>query len=178
MLFFFYFFVLFNFFLDIYKILEQKDLQRCDRMLKANPQLLNTLRDSYNCSLLMTAARNGERNLFSRLLDHPQDISITNSAGLNIFHCIATHRNEEWWFDEVKRKINNANELKELLDKKNRSDWTPLHCAARSNNHRSIKWLLTNAADVNTTDNGGRFAGQHSRCDDETKRIVGEHRNK
>ena len=106
----------------------------------------------------METARYGKQNAFDKLLEYPQDISIVNCGGWNVFHYVSFFRNDEWWLDELKKYVNDDNKLKELLDRKNIDDMTSLHCAARYNKHQIIKWLLLNGADVNATDKWGTLA--------------------
>ena len=164
--------------LDVYKMLDQNEIEGFNHLIQTAPQLLNSLRDSDHSSLLMKAAIDGNRNAFSKLLEYPQDLSIVDCYGRHVFCDVAAFRNDEWWFHELKESIDDPNELKELLNKKNNSGSTPLHCAARHNCCHSIEWLLLNGADVNVTDNDGIPADEDDRCNAKTKRLIREHREK
>ena len=160
-------------------MLDNKNFNQFDYLVQTVPQLLNSLRNSNNdSSLLMRTARYGKQDAFSKLLEYPQDISIVDIAGENVFHYVSCYRNVEWWLDELKKNVNDDNKLKELLDRKDnyRGGETSLHCAASRNNHQVIKWLLLNGADVNATNKWGELADV---CGyGETKKMIREHRDK
>ena len=165
--------------LDVYTILDKSNYERFDYLIQTVPQLLNSLLNSNNrnSSLLMQTALDGKQNAFSKLLEYPQDISIVNCVGENVFHWVSCFRNGEW-LDELKKYVNDDNKLKELLNRKeNNYGWTSLHCAAlNNNNHQIIKWLLLNGADVNATNKYGTLADDYG--DATTKRLILEYRNK
>jgi len=148
---------------------------RFDRLVKTAPQLLNSLRNpKRNLSLLMKAARNGKRDVFIKLLEYPQDLSIVHACDENVFYEVARSQNNEWWLDELKKKINDSSKLKVLLEKKSNRGSTSLHCAASNNNRRSVKWLLANGADVNATNGDGKRAYQLG--DYRTKQMIRRYR--
>jgi len=169
--------------LDIYKMLDKGKFEIFDRLMKADPQLLNCLRDTAffnkNSSLLMKAVREGKPDMLSKLLEYPQDLSIVDKNCENVFH-LATYQNHEWWLDELKKNIHDANELKKLLDNRSKcsSGGTSLHTAALHNNHESIKWLLWNGVDIDATDKNGDVADKQMFGNEETKRLIREYRNK
>ena len=124
----------------------------------------------------MEAAYDGKQNSFDKLLKYPQDISIVDHVGENVFHYVICYRNDEW-LDKLKKQVNDAKKLKELLNREANDGWTPLHWAARLNRHQSIKWLLLNGDDVNATTNYGDLADDVS-DDAETIILIREHRDK
>ena len=163
--------------LDVYTMLDQKHFERFDDLIDFDPQLLNSLRNWHNSSLLIEVARDGKQNLFNKLLKYQQDLSVVDSDGWNVFHYVAAYRNDKSWFDGLKKYVNDGSKLKELLDQNNNLGLTSLHCAARFDNHKNIKWLLSNGADVNATTNGGNRADDLF-GDAKTKRSIREHRDK
>ena len=165
------------FLLDVYAMLKKKEFKQFDRLIRSKPQLLNSLRNSYNdnSSLLMQAAQDGNRDLFRKLLELPQDFGIATRNGWNVFHRIAARQNAEWWFDVLVEKMYNSDEL---VNKKTTDGATPLHWAARCNNLESIKWLLSHQADFNATDNIGKYPDDLYGCSFETKRMISECRGK
>jgi len=124
----------------------------------------------------MNAVRRGHREVFSELLSYPHDLTITDCDGSTIFHHVALGQNEEW-LEEIRDKQNiNSEDLKHLIDKKDSNGgWTALHYAARFNNHKMIKWLFLNGANVNIRRNDGKLPNEHSMCDRRTERIFSEH---
>ena len=166
--------------LDVYTIVQNNDFERFDDLVQTVPQLLNSLRNSnnVNSSLLIQAALDGKQNAFSKLLEYPQDISIVDRVGWNVFHYVSCFHNDEWWLDELKKYVNDDNKLKELLNHKSDVGLTSLHCAACRNNHQNIKWLLLNGADVNATAIDGKLADDLYGCGATTKRLILEYRNK
>jgi len=168
---------LYIYFLGVYNLLELKDYDNFDRLLDNRPQILNSLRSITSSSLLMDTAYQGNRDVFKKLLSRPQDLSLVDEYGQNIFHYLACNQNEDWWFDEMKRFLRgNDDELKKLLNVKKKYDVTPLHAAAFGNRHQAVSWLLRNGADADARDDEGNRPDECERCDEETKKIIREHR--
>ena len=141
------------FFSDIYNEILVDEFDRFDNLAKMKPHLLNCLRDSYNVTLFMKAIEDGEYQLFYKLLDYPQDISIVDNYGMNVFHHAAYSGNGECWFEELKKKILQESELKVLLNKQTNCGWTVLHCSEAGNaNIESIRWMLQNGVSMDIVD--------------------------
>jgi len=161
-------------------MLDKGHFERFDRLLKADPQLLNSFRGteflSKDASLLMKAVEEEKPDMVSKLLKYPQDLNIVNKDGENVLH-VATYQNNKWLLDELKKNID-VEEFKKLLNSKNTiNGGTPLHCAAFHNHHKSIQWLLMNGADVNAMDSDGDLADKQMFGNAGSKRLIREHRN-
>ena len=99
----------------------------------------------------MSAVKNGNRDVFTKLLDYPQDISIVCKKHMNVLHYIACYQDDTWWYDELKNKrIHTTTNMKELLNARAKNGRTTLHYAALS--HLLISWLLENGADMDIKD--------------------------
>ena len=146
-------------------------------MLEKYPWLLNSLRSITSSSLLMNVVCSNNVEVFNKLVKYPQDLSIIDEYGQNIFHYLACNQNENEWFDKVKDLLyGDENKLKQLLNVKKKYDVTPLHSAAFGNRHQAVRWLLQNGADADTRDDEGHRPDEYERCDEETKNIIHRHR--
>ena len=77
-------------------MLNQNFFDGFNDLVKLNPQIINLLRDFDKSSLLMSAVKNGNRDVFMKLLDYPQDISIVCDEHMNVFHYIACYQDDTW----------------------------------------------------------------------------------
>lgn len=171
-------YILFEFISDIYTMLEQQDFDRFEHLLREIPEFLDSLRDSESNSFLMKAVCDGNKDVFRRLLSYPQDFSIVDRENWNVFNWVSLKQNNEW-FEMLKEKMVRPHDLIQLINQKSTIfGQTPLHCAAGNNNHKAIKWLLENQADVNERNNEGKLADRYTRCDEETKRLFRDFRQR
>ena len=161
------------FFLDVYDMLLEMQYAPFKQCINEQPGILDSLRwRCDNRTLLMNAARRRHREVFSKLLSYPQDLSVVDHDGSTIFHHVAFSQNEEW-LEEIRNKRDiNPIDLKRFINTKGGTGgWTLLHYATHLNNHNLIKWLFLNGADINIPRNDGKLANELAVCDRETRRI-------
>uniref|UniRef100_A0A7M5X9P1 Uncharacterized protein n=1 Tax=Clytia hemisphaerica TaxID=252671 RepID=A0A7M5X9P1_9CNID len=108
----------------------------------------------------------GDRfDVFVHLMNYPQDFSLVNNYGQNVLHRVAwrgtVHHLEK--FDQQT--------IEKLIDGRNEWNDTPLHRAARSNNHDIIRWLLAKGADHDLKNDLRERPDEQRNCDGVTKEI-------
>ena len=144
-------------------------------MIQSIPHLINTLRNEYDDdgTLLMYVVvyDDDDDDVFDHLLDIPQDFNVLNGGGFNIIHHIVLTIDDD---RNVRRliKLSKKTDVGSLINKQEDDGYTPLHYAARWNNHQTIKQLLNFGCDVNLRGKDDELPEEQSRCDEVTKELI------
>lgn len=147
-----------------------------EEMTNEIPFFLISIRGDLDQTLLMRAAWSHVRT-FRFLLQFEQNFTAVNRIGQNVAHYVASHDYAcVMKFELLKSKISHQTFVRLLndLDAYNNS---PLHRAARFNNHRVIKYLISNKVNVNVRNRKGNLPEEDKRCNEETKKLIGQYRN-
>ncbi|XP_066914149.1 poly [ADP-ribose] polymerase tankyrase-2-like [Clytia hemisphaerica] len=151
---------------DVWKILSEKNFTKFEEIFQQNPNIVNSLRDSFDQTLLMKAVYEDRFDVFVHLMDYPHDFSLVDNDGENVLHFVGSHGTVRYLekFDQqtIKMLINGR-------DKSNND--TPLHYAASWNKHDVIRWLLAKGANPELKNNRGQRPDERGCCDGVTKEI-------
>ena len=158
-------------------MLQEGRFGMVDKMFYKNPFLFNKLRIiKFQRTLLMHAVFNEHDDIIRFLLTYDQDFRIVNVDGWNIVHCIVFRLYDDCCVDYLEIVKGNTTNMRYLVYQLDNAGNTPLHVAAQSNNHTAIEWLLCNKANANAKNNSGKLPGQHSKCDNETKKMINRYK--
>ena len=158
---------------DVYNLLRNKEWRRFDEIVLSKPQIVNSLRDGDGDSLLMDAVMYEDEDAFDHLLNFPQDFSIVDEDGVNIFHYIAfSHFDDDDVSSRMLMKISTKTNVKSFINNKDIDGRRPLHYAARLNYHRTIETIVKLGGDVNIKDDDNELPDEQDDCDDETKALI------
>ena len=142
-------------------------------ILNQQPFIINNLRnkDLADYSLLMQAAYGGI-DQWRILINIDQDFSIVDGEGRNVFYWI------DGYDDKCNERLNDL--LIRQVDGVNNSNGWALRYAAKYNYHKSIRTLIRfTDIDVNIRDDyDGRLPEEDEDCDETTKQIIREFRQK
>ena len=147
----------------------KNDIAEFDALMKHQPNIVNSLRDTRGRTLLMDGAINGHTQLVSLLSKRNHDLSVGDDHGWNAFHWIV------WKDDDVSFELLNSLDATQISDVINREDkysQTALHIAACWNKRKSIIWLIEHGADPSVKNNRGELPDETDHCDDETRRFI------
>ena len=161
----------FHFISDVYDLLRDKEFEKFDEIVRIHPQIINSLRDDvFDETLLMNVVNHDDDDVFDHLINIPQDFNVVNGNGQNIIRWIA------WSNDDrgVRRliKLSNKTNVGSLINQQDIDGRTPLHVAARLNNHQMIKQLIEFRCDVNVRDEWNYLPDEHDWCDEVTKKLI------
>ena len=153
-------------------MLKDKKFDDVSRIIKQQPNLINSMRGEKGSTFLMNAARNKRKDIVGYISNQQHDLSIVNDDGRNVLHLIVLCNDD----DDVTFEMLNSLEISQLNDdvinKQDNFKDTPLHYAAMKNNHKSIVWLMDQGADRSLKDVYGERPGEDGGCSDETKNII------
>ena len=157
-------------FLDIFGMLLD-DYNKFMNIINDNPSMINNLRNDDDLSLLMWAACNNI-NRWKILINIEQDFSIVDKNGYNLFRWISINYDD----DTCNEMFNDL--LTRQVDGVNNMNGRALHNAAFYNRHKSIRTLLRFPdIDVNVREYG-ILPEEYDNCDETTKQIIREFRQK
>ena len=163
---------IFFYFLDVWKMLEDKKFDDVTKIIKQKPNLINSMRGVLGRTFLMNAARYKQKDIVEYLSSQQQDLSVADDRGLNVLHEIVA-----WNDDDVTFEMLDSLDISQLNDdvinkQNNNYKYTPLHYAAWMNKHKSIVWLMDQGADPSLKDDDDERPDESPRCSDETKNII------
>ncbi|XP_066925183.1 ankyrin repeat and SOCS box protein 7-like [Clytia hemisphaerica] len=153
---------------NVWEILRQKKFAKFEEIVHQKPNIVNSLRDGDGWTLLVWAVLNDRFDVFVHLMEYPQDFSlVSNVDGWNILHYVGRHGTVRYLEKFGQQTI----EI--LINGRNKQNNTPLHFAARRNNHDVIRWLLAKGADHEEKNEDGRRPDERcDGCDGVTKEII------
>ena len=152
-------------------MLEDKKFDDVSRIINKQPNLINAMRGKWGWTFLMYAAYYERKDIVEYISNQQHDLSVVNDGGGNVLHFIVWCNDDDVAFELLKRlDISQLND--DIINKQTNFKETPLHCAARKNNHKSIVWLMDQGADRSLKDVNGRRPDEDGRCSDETKNII------
>ena len=132
---------IFFYFLDVWKMLKDKKFDDVSIIIKEQPNLINSMRGDWGNTFLMKAAYYEHKDIVGYLLNQQQDLSIIN-VGENVLHFIVEWNDDDVAFEMLK-SLDFSQLNDDVIDKQtNGFKQTPLHLAARKNNHKSIVCLM------------------------------------
>ena len=156
-------------------MLENMRFNEVSNLIAKQRNIINSMRGDYNRTLLMEAAINQRKDFVVFLLNQPHDVSVVDDDSWNVLHYIVRYNDDDDVIEMFKcldiSQLNNN-----IINQQNINKQTPLHYAARYNNHKSIRWLLNHGADTSLKDRRGLLPDEDNWCDDETKSIIRAHR--
>ena len=131
-------------------------MKRFDEIVQSNPQMINSLRNDDGDSLLMDVVFYDD--VFDHLLNISQDFSVVDENGDNILHRIVCFFGgvSDYILSRRLMKLSQKTNVESFINIKDRWGKTPLHWAARNNNHRTIETIIKLGGDVNLKDGDGQ----------------------
>uniref|UniRef100_A0A7M5XHT1 Ankyrin repeat domain-containing protein n=1 Tax=Clytia hemisphaerica TaxID=252671 RepID=A0A7M5XHT1_9CNID len=155
---------------DVWKIMHEKNFTKFEQIFQQKPNIVNSLRDGYpfaGRTLLMWAVGGEDRfDVFVHLLKYPQDFSLVDNDGWNVFHHVGrdgkVRHLEKFDQQTIEMLINGRDDL---------NNSTPLQVAAFFNKYDVIRWLLAKGANPELEDKYGRRPDERPDCDGVTKEI-------
>ena len=152
-------------------MLKDEQFDDVSRIIKQQPNLINSMRGEWEHTFLMIAARNERKYIVGYLSKQQHDLSVVHDHGLNVLHFIVGRNDDDVAFEMLKRlDFSQLND--DVINKQSNRKYTPLHLAAWKNNHKSMVWLMDQGADRSLKDNDGQRPDEDHRCSDETKNII------
>ena len=155
-------------------MLKDNKFDDVSRIINKQPNLINAMRDGWGRTFLMYAALDKRKDIVGYLLNQQHDLSVVNDGGFNVLHWIVWRNDDD---DDVAFELLKSLDISQLNDdvinkQDNIHKYTPLHCAAVMNKHKSMVWLMDQGADPSLKDDYGRRPGEYRDCSDETKNII------
>ena len=102
---------IFFYFLDVWKMLEDKKFDDVSRIIKQKPNLINSMRVGRGSTFLMYAARDHRKDIVEYLSNQQHDLSVVNDDGCNVLHWIVVYND-----DDVAFELLNSLEISQLND--------------------------------------------------------------
>ena len=143
---------IFFYFLDVWKMLKDKKLDDVSRIIKEQPNLINSMRGDWERTFLMYAAEFNRKDIVEYLSNQQQDLSVVDDYGENVLHCIVRYNDDDDFTFEMLNSLDISQLDDDVINKQNNYKRTPLHYAAIKNNHKSIVWLMDQGADPSLKD--------------------------
>ena len=141
------------------------------RIIKEQPNLINSMRHKGGWTFLMCAAIDHRKDIVEYLSNQQHDLSVVNDNGSNVLHYIVLFNGDDVAFELLNTlEISQLND--DVINKQNKYKRTPLHYAAGMNKYKSIVWLMDQGADPSLNDNDGERPDEQRYCSDETKNII------
>ena len=156
-------------------MLSDKKFDDVSKIIKEQPNLINSMRGGGESTFLMYAAINQRKDIVEYLLNQQHDLSVVDDDdddGCNVLHYIVWFNDDDVAFELLKSlEISQLND--DVINKQdNNYKQTPLHYAAMNNKHKSIVWLMDQGADPSLKDDDDERPGESRLCSDETKNII------
>ena len=162
---------IFFYFLDVCKMLKDKKFDDVSRIIKQQPNLINSMRSGSGWTFLMNAAYNKRKDIIEYISNQQHDLSVVNVNGYNVLHLIVWRNDDDVAF-ELLNSLDISQLNDDVINKQDIYKHTPLHIAACKNKHKSIIWLMDQGADPSLKGVYGLRPDEHRRCSDETKNII------
>ena len=110
-------------------MLIDNKLDDVSRIIKEQPNLINSMRGEWGRTFLMYAAFDHRKDIVEYLSNQQHDLSVVNDYDSNVLHLIVWYND-----DDVAFELLNSLEISQLNDdvinKQNKYKQTPLHYAA------------------------------------------------
>ena len=161
------------FHLDVWNLLEIEDFNTFDEIIENNPNIVSSLRDNGNRTLLMNAVLMKNFDAFKHILLYGQDFTVVDENNSNVFHWIPASCPDELavkMFDLINQK--HIVQWKNVLNHQDKYKGTTLHTAAWHNKHQTIQWMMQKRIDTQIRDEDGRRPDEQNECDEETKKLI------
>ena len=147
-------------------MLDERKFDKLSSLLTQQPNIINSLRDEDDETLMMYAADNRRKDCVNFLLKKPHDVSVVDMFGHNVLYHIV------WWNDdddaiELLKYLDVSQLNKNIINQQTNNKRTPLHYAAIENNHKAIRWLCEHGADASLKDFHGKRPYEHEDCTEE-----------
>ena len=153
-------------------MLRDKKFDDFSRIIKEQPNLINSMRGKWGRTFLMHAAGNKRKDIVEYISNQQHDLSVVNDNGSNVLYHIVVRNDDDVAF-EMLNSLDFSQLNDDVINKQNdKYKLTPLHIAAWFNKHKSIVWLKDQGADPSLKDDEGERPGEHRDCSDETKNII------
>ena len=154
-------------------MLKDKKFDDLSRIIKKQPNIVNSMRDGRGLTCLMNAAFNKRKDIVGYLLNQQHDLTLVDDVGggNNVLYYIVGCNKDDDAFEMLKRlDLSQLND--DVINKQTNHKRTPLHYAAWKNNHKSIIWLMNQGADSSLKDYKDERPDEVRGCSDETKNII------
>ena len=169
----------------MYKLCKS-DRKTFNDLLSTFPSVINSLRDDVgytrNCTLLMYSVTEEDTSTFKYLLSFPQDFNCVDVTNWNMFHWVASNFGSyemmSLLVDGMKSLNISNDDIISSANGKTVYGYTPLHVACWENDSRRIEFLVEIGADVNARNDDGRLPEEMYSCNDETKKLMREIRQR
>ena len=135
---------------DIIEAAKSGNAEKIKLLLKANPELINTVDDGIGATALHWSLIYGKKEVIKAILAYNPDVNKTEAHGGSTMHWAAHYDNAEnisWLLDRGAK-----------IDHVNRYGRTPLLVAARRGCRNVVKILLERGADINAVVQDGSTA--------------------
>ena len=162
---------IFFYFLDVWKMLSDKKFDDVSRIIKQQPNLINSMRGERGYTFLMYAAYNNRKDIVEYILNQRHDLSVVDNNGWNVLHHIVLFNDDDVAF-ELLNSLDISQLNDDVINKQNIYKQTPLHIAAWFNKHKSIVWLMDQGADRSLKNKYGQRPGEDDECSNGTKNII------
>ena len=151
-------------------MLYERKFDKLSFLLTQQPNIINSLRDENEHTLMMYAAGNRRKDCVNFLLKKPHDVSVVDVGGQIVLHYIVLYNDDN--AIELLKHLDVSQLNKNIINQQNEYKRTPLHHAALTNNHKAIRWLCEHGADASLKDDLGKRPYEHEWCSEETRRII------
>ena len=152
-------------------MLIDKKLDDVSRIIKEQPNLINSMRGVWGRTFLIHAAVYHRKDIVGYISNQQHDLSVVHDYGSNVLHYIVFCNDDDVAFEMLNTlEISQLND--DVINKQNIKKQTPLHYAAMKNNHKSMVWLMDQGADPSLKNYYGQRPDEDRRCSDETKNII------
>ena len=152
-------------------MLYKRKFGKLSSLLTQQPNIINSLRDViYEKTSMMYAAGNHRKDCVKFLLKKPHDVSVVDVNGWNVLHYIVRFNNDDDNAIKLLKYLDVSQLNENIINKQDNYKYTPLHYAARRNNHKTIRWLCEHGADASLKDVRGKRPYGYG--DEETRRII------
>ncbi|KAL7719142.1 phospholipase A2 [Entamoeba marina] len=121
-------------------------------LVEAFPKQIEVL-NIYQSTPIFTAIENRQDSITKYLIDCGVDVTAINGKGDSLLHLMATREGD--YYKEISRII--SIKAPHLFDKENKFGETPLHYACLCGNIQTIKYLLSNGANLLKETNIGKM---------------------
>ena len=157
-------------------MLDKRKFDKLSSLLTQQPNIINSLRDEDDETLMMYAARKERNDCVNFLLKKPHDVSVVDVGGQIVLHYIVLYNDDN--AIELLKHLDVSQLNKNIINQQNEYKRTPLHHAALTNNHKAIRWLCEHGADASLKDVYGERPYEHEDCTEETRRIILQYKTK
>ena len=125
------------YFLDVWEMLKDKKFDDVSRIIKEQPNIVNSMRGKGGVTFIMNAAALKRKDIVGYLSNQQYDLSIVDVVDAwNVLHYTVRFNKDDVAIEMLKSfDISQLND--DVINKRNDYKRTPLHYAAWKNNHKS-----------------------------------------